>query len=133
MSDHVEKTNPSHNHDQRYLPRWEVQNQVTYHLDDHHTENKKAVTKDLSCAGACIRTVEPISLDHPKVKMTIQLSSQSFISVDGQVRWVKPVGFQNLVGITFNSISDKDQETILKHAFELNPRNLSNHWFQGWQ
>ena len=77
------------NSDQRYLPRWEVQNRVVY-SSDRDPYLHEAHTKDLSCAGACLRMHEPLA-PAQKVKMTVYLSENISVKLDGVVRDRKSV------------------------------------------
>ena len=111
--------------DQRYLPRWEVRNRVTCHLEKH---NKifDAETKDLSCSGVCILTSEPVRLSQ-RLKLTIYLSKYKSVTVMGTVVWIKPMQGNKLIGVHFYNTTEDAHETILEHAFELNRDELVKH------
>ena len=117
--------------DQRYLPRWEVQNRVLYSFENDSYLHK-AHTKDLSCAGACLRVAEPLS-PAQKVKMTVFLSENISVKLDGVVSWVKPENEQVEVGVAFYNTPMKVQELILEYAFEFKHEELEKQWFKGWK
>jgi len=85
----------------------------------------------LSCAGVCLATSKPI-VPEQKIKLTIYLSPDKFVSLQGNVAWVKAGGPQNEIGITFYNTSVKNQDLILQHAFELDRERLKDLWFSGW-
>lgn len=118
--------------DQRYLPRWEVKNRVVYRLNDEARPHE-GQSKDLSCTGACIRTKDKLS-PNQKVKLTIYLSDETAVQVEGQIVWNKPSqDHESLVGVMFVNTTQKTQDLILKHAFEIKKDELVKHWFSGWE
>ena len=117
--------------DQRYLPRWEVSNRVLYQFDNDN-EPHEGKTKDLSCAGVRIETGEKLVLKKD-IKLTIYLSADISVTVNGKVAWTKPSkDHQSEIGITFQNVPEQVQETILQHAFEINREEVVKHWFKGW-
>ena len=131
MSSHGKTHRPTPPVDQRYLPRWEVCNRVICSLEEKE-KIFQAETKDLSCAGACIATPEPIGLDQ-RLRLTIYLTKNQSVTVSGSVIWVKLMQDNHFVGIQFYNTSEEDQSVILEHAFELNRDELVKHWFKGWE
>ena len=120
----------SNSSDQRYFPRWEVSNRVLYQLE-RRADISQGKTKDLSCAGACIRVDEPI--DKQRIKLTLFLNGNTSIAVEGDVLWHRPSDDGNVeVGISFHELSPQAQEVILQYAFEVNRQEVVNHWFDGW-
>lgn len=116
--------------DRRYLPRWEVSNKALYRFSSG-TATHECQSRDVHFAGACICTKEYIPLNQ-KLKLTIYLTNETSIEVDGTVLWQKPMGQQYLIGVNFYDVSRKVQETILKYAFEIKKEDLIRHWFRGW-
>jgi len=118
--------------DNRYFPRWAVNNRVTYKATTPHSQYHQAQTKDLSCSGACILSSHKLS-ENQKLKLTIELGGGTNIQVVGTIAWIKPaVDNLHQVGVNFYEISDQAQAQILEHAFEVDPNQLRNHWFKGW-
>lgn len=123
-------TSQDNESDKRYFPRWSVVNRVLYQKQGHQ-EALTGNTKDLSCSGACIVINEELPLNE-KLKLIIYLSGDSCIKVDGKITWITVNNGQKHIGITFNEMSQKDQEVLLEHAYEINRDKWTNHWFKGW-
>ena len=115
--------------DQRYLPRWEVNNRIAYQVQEQ--EAREAVSHDLSSVGICLRTQMPLPLDE-KVKITVYLSQATTFHVEGHVVWSKGMGGYSLSGVIFENITPEIQELILQYAFEVKREDLVKHWFSGW-
>ena len=121
----------SRSSDHRYLPRWQVNNRIFYRLEKH-TKAHECQSKDLSCMGACLATKE--SLDpNQKVQLTIYLTEDQPIEVNGHIVWNAKTSGENLAGVIFDNLSLKSQDMILKYAFEIKKEDLINHWFKGWE
>ncbi len=116
--------------DNRYLPRWEVQNRILYKFNDE-SKVRECQSKDISCAGACLLTPERLP-KNKKIKLTIYLNDDKYIEVQGHIAWTKVQGNEHLVGISFYNTNEKDQELILKYAFEIKKEDVIKHWFKGW-
>jgi len=116
--------------DNRYLPRWEVNNRVTYRLKNAR-ETYECVSKDLSCTGACLMASDQMPKDS-KVDMTIHLSAKTAVQVKGKIVWNKTADGKYMAGVIFQEIPPSTQETILKYAFEIKRDDLVRHWFSGW-
>ncbi len=116
--------------DKRYVPRWIVQNRVLYR---RHPETfyREGFSRDISSDGACICLDELLSQEC-KLIMALFLSDDLAVHVCGKVIWIRPFGERNLTGISFENVTGKVQELILKHAFDLQKEALSKHWFDGW-
>ena len=116
--------------DQRYLPRWEVNNKVLYRTQNE-TNFKEARSKDISCVGACIAADESFK---PNQNLTIKfyLAPEVAVYLEGQTVWSKALEEKKLTGIIFHNISDEAQELILQHAFHCDKEKLIRHWFKGW-
>lgn len=117
--------------DQRYLPRWEVQNRVLYSCENDSYVHE-AQTKDLSCAGACLRVEEALSPSQ-KVKMTVFLSENISVKLDGVVSWTKPANNEVEVGVSFYNTPMKVLDLILEYAFEFKHEEVEKQWFKGWK
>ena len=125
-------TAQSNNSDQRYFPRWEVENDVYYHVDNE-SHPRHAKTKDLNCAGACIKTAHTFEpQDH--VQLAIQLAPNKVVKVSGRVMWSRPSEANHHdVGLLFEGLTEEDKDLIFDHAFETNPQEIVNRWFSGWE
>lgn len=116
--------------DHRYLPRWTVQNRILYKLENDN-RTQECSSRDLSCSGACLLTPQSLPKNQ-NVKLTIFLTPDQKVDVEGKILWNKPYEGENLAGILFHNTSEKAQELILKHAFEIKKEALLQHWFKGW-
>jgi Tfp pilus assembly protein PilZ len=116
--------------EKRYLPRWEIQNRVSFQFPEER-DYHYATTRDLSCSGVCITTEENIHLGQ-KLKLTIELSQHSSVTLWGQVVWIKSHSIKKSVGIDFLEPGEEIKETILQYAFEIDKEKVVKHWFQGW-
>lgn len=116
--------------DQRYLPRWEISNRVYFYLD-HDARTYQGTTKDLSACGTCI-TTEPILPLRDKIKLTVFLSPHTSFEVDGRIMWSKTVDGEMQLGVLFETATQKIQELILRHAFEIQKNKVVDQWFKGW-
>src|SRR3989338_3354870 len=128
VAEKTEGVNAHAESDKRYLPRWRVANRVTYQLEN---ENKlhESNSLDISCTGACFSSAGQLPVNK-KVKMKIYLSEDSVVNVEGQIVWNKPIEAHNLVGVIFSNTSQKVQDLILKHAFEIKKEDMIKYWFQ---
>ena len=118
------------NADKRYLPRWQVSNRVLFQLENDK-QTHETTSHDISCTGACFASAKPIPVNK-KIKIKIYLSSETVVAVEGQTVWSRLEDNQNLVGVIFSNTSQKAQELILKHAFEIKKEDMIKYWFQGW-
>ncbi len=131
MTSPIEKGSKADDSDQRYFPRWEVENDVYYHVADE-THPRHGKTKDLNCAGVCITTSHTFQSDE-KVRLSIQLAANKVLKTTGRVMWVRPAeADHNTIGILFDSLTDEEKDLIFDHAFEINPNEIVNRWFSGW-
>lgn len=115
--------------DQRYFPRWEVRNRVFYQLEDQG-DVLQGQTKDISCAGACISVDGPVS--SRKIKLTVFLSKDTSVELEGDVLWCRPAKNETQVGVSFQNTRPEVQDLILQYAFEVDRSNVVNNWFKGW-
>ena len=116
--------------DQRYFPRWEVNNRVLFQLENQ-MDTFETQTVDLSCAGACLfisKSVKP----NQKIKLVIYLSPAKFVNVNGHILWTKSVDGQLEAGVLFENIPPHTQDVILQHAFELRRDQVIRNWYKGW-
>ena len=116
--------------DRRYIPRWEVSSKILYQLHDD-IDIQEGRTQDLSCVGTCLHSEKDL-LANKKVKLTIYLSEDTTIQVDGHILWTKKTPKGNFAGILFKDIKPEMQDLILDYAFEINKDDLVKHWFKGW-
>ena len=118
--------------DQRYFPRWNVNNRVIYRAEttpDH--QYRHGHTKDLSCAGACLLLKEFLP-PQQKITLNVHLSPKTTLDLRATVLWQKVEDAAYLTGITFQEISETEQGLILEHAFEFDRAKLLEHWYKGW-
>ena len=130
MAPKGQETKASEDSDQRYLPRWQVKNRILFQSEDY-SSTQEGHTKDLSCTGVCFYTALNLN-PRQKVRLTIYLSDQVSVKVNGEVIWVRPAQDLNQVGVIFYGVSQKSQDLILEHAFEIKPNEVSSKWFDGW-
>jgi len=116
--------------EQRYLPRWEVENRVVCRLGEEK-RSIECLSKDLSCSGTCIKSEEKLEAKS-KVKLTIFLSKETSVQVEGEIVWNKPSDGKSLSGVVCANTSEKVQQVILNYAFEMKREDLINHWYKGW-
>lgn len=117
--------------EQRYLPRWEVNNRVYFYLE-HDAKTYQGTTRDLSACGTCIVT-SPLLPLQDKIKMTIHLTVNTSFETIGRIVWSKTIGDEMMLGIIFDNPTQRMQDTILEHAFEINKAKVVNQWFKGWE
>lgn len=130
MTAQKSNSNPSSS-DQRYFPRWDVENDVYLH-SDNEAAPFHAKTKDLNCAGVCINTPHAFE-PKQQVYMSIQLAPNKIVKAHGTVMWVRPqTNSQNRVGILFDGLNDQDKDMIFDQAFTIKPDEIVNRWFSGW-
>lgn len=116
--------------DQRYFPRWQVNNRIVYRCDGE-MHPREARSRDLSCAGICL--MAPHSLHPaPKIKLKIYLFDDKSIEVEGHTVWTKTIADGHLVGIIFDNTNSETQNVILQYAFEFKKKDVIRHWFEGW-
>src|SRR6267142_2588789 len=116
--------------DKRYLPRWVVNQRVLYQKENEPFY-RECRSKDIHCEGACISPTEGLPLDQ-KLTLTIYISEDVAVHVQGKVLWAMNLPQQNLVGLQFSNVSQKVQDMILQYAFNCNKEAMRKHWFEGW-
>jgi len=104
--------------DHRYFPRWEVNKRVKYYRKDRGGDDFMSYTKDLSLEGASIFVVGHPPIRH-QVRLEIHLTDKKSFQAQGRVVWSKVETNHELFGIVFENLSQKAQELIMQHAFEL--------------
>ena len=116
--------------DQRYIPRWVVNNKVLYRKENNPAYQETA-SKDINCSGASFYCKDEVG-PNQKLKMVMYLSQTIAVEVSGTVLWEKIGKDQNLIGVRFENIPSHVQDMILQYAFEFKKEDLTRHWFQGW-
>ncbi|HOW36277.1 MAG TPA: PilZ domain-containing protein [Candidatus Omnitrophota bacterium] len=117
--------------DRRYLPRWEVDSKILLRIGDNAVENE-CRSKDINCAGTCIRTAEKIN-PNQLLDLTIHLSDDvQPIHARGKAVWSRAQGESNLVGVHFDRIKANDQDLIFQYAFEYKRTDVMRNWFKGF-
>lgn len=116
--------------DKRYFPRWDVANKIHYRFEGQEIPTD-ALTKDLSCTGTCIVTAQPLPIDE-KIKLVIKLADGNTAFVTGRVVWSRLWSSGHENGVMFTEMTEKMRQTILENAYELNQRDVYEHWFKGW-
>lgn len=121
----------SNDDERRYLPRWEVRNRILYQLPNSSRINE-STTKDINATGASFFSRHAFELKQP-VKLTIYLSPDVTVTVNGHVAWSKNVDKdENLLGVEFDNVDNQVQNKILEHAFELGDDNLMRSWYKNF-
>ncbi len=116
--------------DQRYIPRWQIDNRIFYRLDND-SELQEGRSRDLSCAGICLQTEQEL-LPEQKMKLKVYLSRNKSVDLQGHILWSRKIPQGFLAGIAFDDIKPENQDVILDYAFEIKRSDLVNHWFKGW-
>ncbi len=132
MGSEASEQNPNPLSDQRYFPRWSVNNRVIYRAEttpDHQLRHGQ--TRDISCAGACLYLKEFLS-PQQKIILNIHLSPKITLDLRATVAWQKTDDAAYLTGVTFYETSDETQQQILEHAFEFDRPKVLEHWYKGW-
>ena len=132
MSNSYQDSKALQDSDNRYFPRWEVQKNVLYTTENNDQEFHPGLTRDLSCSGVCLSLPKKI-LPNQKINLTVFLSGNKYIHVQGQVVWVKNASDSIEAGVSFYNTSPLAQEMLLEHAFELNGDDLKRRLFKGWK
>ncbi|MCK5579759.1 MAG: PilZ domain-containing protein [Candidatus Omnitrophica bacterium] len=122
--------NSGPNNDNRYLPRWEVNNRIVCKVKET-ADIYECRSMDISCSGACLISRESIPFNE-KVHLTVYLTEDEHLDVDGHVVWTRPAQYGNLMGIMFDNLKTEIQELILDYAFEIKKDDVQKHWFDGW-
>jgi c-di-GMP-binding flagellar brake protein YcgR len=107
--------------DKRYWPRWQVNKHVEYM--DQGKEKSLSFTRDLSMDGASI-VILGIPVVRESIVLRIHLGNKVNVETQARVVWNKIEQARTLLGIHFDRLSEKAQEQITYHAFELNNRPL---------
>lgn len=125
-----QKSNPPS--DQRYFPRWNVNNRVIYRIESSPDQQlRHGHSKDLSCAGACLYLKEFLP-PQQKIALNVHLSPSINLDLRATVVWQKAEDLAYLTGIAFYETSDETQQQILEHAFQLERPKILEHWYKGW-
>lgn len=117
--------------EKRYLPRWNVRNRVKFSLQSGN-DIDECQTTDLSCSGACLRLSRSL-IPGQTLKMKIYLDKSNAVEVNGRVVWNRIAQDARYAGIAFERPPIEVHETILNYAFELDQKDVVNHWFSGWK
>lgn len=119
--------------DQRYFPRWKVENDVYFHVEEASSVPHHAKTKDINCAGACINSSHEFE-PKQKVQLSIQLTSKKVVKTQGTVMWTRPdVMDRSQTGIMFDELTAEDKDLIFDQAFAIKPDEIVDRWFAGWK
>lgn len=125
------QASPAATHDRRYLPRWEVDSKILLRADDDTLESE-CRSKDINCAGTCIRTAAKVN-PNQQLDLTIYLADDiEPIHTRGRVVWSLTQGESNLAGVHFDRIRTRDQDLIFQYAFEYKRTDLMRNWFKGF-
>ena len=103
-------------YEQRYLPRWEVQNQAYYHRPGTH-QIFKTETRDISLSGACLY-VSPHIHPNERIELKIYLSPEKNFEATGTVIWKCTVNDDCCyAGVFFDRLPEEIQSLILEFSF----------------
>ena len=132
MGSEASEQKPNPPSDQRYFPRWNVNNRVLYRSEttpDHQFHHGH--TKDLSGAGACLYLKEFLP-PQQKITVSLHLSPKTTLDLRAKVIWQRAEEMSYLTGIAFFETTDDAQQQILAHAFEFDHAKVLEHWYKGW-
>ena len=108
-------------YDKRYFPRWDVNKRVEY--IEEGGDVFRSYTKDLTLGGASVIVFGNPPARH-YVKLRIHLADKENFEAQGRIAWRKSEPTCILLGIVFENLSQKAQELITGHAFELKEDHL---------
>ena len=111
--------------DERYIPRWSVQNKVLYRKEKNSSYHE-ARSKDINSSGACFSCPEEIK-PSSKLNLVLYLADHVAVEVTGRVLWNKDGKANKLVGVRFENISEQVQDMILEYAFACKRDNFKQH------
>lgn len=132
MGSEPSEQNQNPHSDQRYFPRWNVNNRVLYRYETSPEHQlRHGHTKDLSCTGACLYLKEFLP-PQQKIMLNIHLSPKTTLDLRATVVWQKAEDMAYLTGVAFHETSDEAQGQILEHAFEFDRSKVLEHWYKGW-
>ena len=132
MGSEASEQKPNPPSDQRYFPRWNVNNRVIYRTESSPDQQlRHGHSKDLSCAGACLYLKEFLP-PRQKITLNIFLSPETGIDLRATVVWQKADDVAYLTGVAFYETSDEAQQQILERAFQLERPKILEHWYKGW-
>ncbi len=107
-------------YEQRFLPRWETQSKAYYSMGNKHGLTTE--TKDLSMGGMCLQVAPEVHASQ-NLRLKIYLSNDVNFEAEGTVVWKRTtLDHRCLAGIAFEHLSERSQQLILAHAFELGLR-----------
>jgi len=112
--------------DKRYFPRWEVTKRVEY-IEEGRAAFQ-SYTRDLCLDGASILVFGDPPERH-RVQLRIFLEEEENFETQGRIAWSKREPTHKLFGIIFEDLSNKAQELIMRHAFELREEHLLTYRF----
>lgn len=116
--------------ERRYLPRWEVNNRVSYQIKGPYEELREGQTRDLNCSGTAIVVGQDPTI-YKNIKLTIYLDQAIPIEAQGEIMWIQNFSGKYLLGIRFIQIDESSQELILDHAFKIDKSKFVDHFFKG--
>ena len=116
--------------DKRYFPRWQVENRILFKPEENH-DFDECSTRDISCSGASFYTKESCKIGQV-LDLVIFFNNYKTLDVKGTVVWRKSLSEDYIIGITFKNLTRREQALILKYAFEIRKKEVSDHWFKGW-
>lgn len=100
--------------DNRYLPRWEVNNRVLL-KEENSKVYKEFSTVDVSATGLCLKKTQEIK-KNKKLNLVIYLNKCVAVHAKGHVCWEKKKGKGKILGVYFDEISDEAQDFIFDYA-----------------
>ncbi len=104
-------------YEQRCLPRWIFSVQAYYRICGR-SEVFKTQTRDLSFVGGSFYIGPHVRLNE-KIILKIFLSPLESFEAEGTVIWKRLLGDDDCyAGVFFNTLSDENQELILKYVYE---------------
>lgn len=121
---------PAKDSERRYLPRWQVDNKISYKLEEQ-PQPYECHSRDINSSGVCIRTTQNIPLQQ-KLDLTVYLAKDiDPVEVRGSVVWKAQRESENWFGVKFDRVSEKTNDLIFKYAFEHKREEVMKNWFKG--
>lgn len=114
--------------------RWNIKSPLRLKIPEHE-EEKMALLRDISFAGAQFSITESLRLND-KMGLVIEIPDENDpINCEGKVVWQKsaeegaPPHF--ICGLLFTQLKDNDREKIFQHVRNFSSKDLWNKWWEG--
>lgn len=111
----------------RQVIRWQIDTQVKVKLEDKENFVSCAIN-DISLKGLRICLIEKLPRDS-FFRLSIILSDEFTLNIEGWVTWHKIVDGHNIYGIYFTKIRDNDKEKIYRFIRSILPEQINRRWW----